>query len=509
MSFEMMGLLSQDRVSFDPLKPIILRGPHTEDASSVFSGNIVLTLSKTTKISTISVTLKSTASTYWPEGIGARGTRLTSDKCLSEQTLRILPSKSDTKGYRWYVAGTHRFSFAFVVPNSLVETIEDSYGRVRHVVEAEVARPGISLLNSWHISSPVLVMRTFMSNSFLTNNSLQDLSRTFEKHMVAGDIEVLIEAAAFSSGDLFYVRVVVQPQRKHARLEHISLSVTESRRYCVPEMRAWRTDSSVFSLPFAGSTRLLDADTSYAAACSTDDLRPAFDKNGGGIDLVDTFAHRIAFATPKCSQNIHHTTHFEEILFRHYLELNIVLSYLEEDGTRMYSLSTASSRDSFDVPSSSQVPYDNRTASAPPSPGLNSTSGGWQNVLLRLRKARNEQDARNQGRRRETIVLETPMIVFDCRLKEDYGRLPSYFELGMKPPDPTTLSNSKKGNQQKSDDPPPAVDKPNKPRAHHCPCYYEFLKTMELASQTLLLQDLPMPTLDRIPSKPPPDYADT
>ncbi|KAF7727967.1 hypothetical protein EC973_006855 [Apophysomyces ossiformis] len=504
-----MGLLSQDRVSFDPLKPVILRGPHTEDASSVFSGNIVLTLSKTTKISTISVTFKSTASTYWPEGIGARGTRLTSDKCLSEQTLRILPSKGDTKGYRWYVAGTHRFSFAFVVPNSLVETIEDSYGRVRHVVEAVVARPGISLLNSWHISSPVLVLRTFMSNSLLMNNSLQDLSRTFEKHMVAGDIEVVIEAAAFSAGDIFYIRMMIQPQHKHARLENVSLSITELRRYCVPEMRAWRTDESVFPLSFAGSTRLLDADKPYDIACSTDDIRPALEKNGGGIDLVDTFAHRIAFATPKCSQNIRHTTHFEEILFRHYLEINIVVSYLDDDGTRIYSAGTVNSVDSFDVPSSSQTPFDNRTASAPPSPGLTSTSGGWQNVLLRLRKSRNEQDARNRGRRRETIVLETPIIAFDCRLKEDYGRLPSYFELGMKVPDFGTLSKTKKGNLQKSDDPSPVVGKHTKPRAYHCPCYYDFLKAMELASQTLLLQDSPMPMLERAPSKPPPEYADT
>jgi hypothetical protein len=63
-----LGLLSSDRLSFDPLKPIILSGPATEEGSVVFSGNVVLSLGKNTKVSKISVTLKSTQITYWPEG---------------------------------------------------------------------------------------------------------------------------------------------------------------------------------------------------------------------------------------------------------------------------------------------------------------------------------------------------------------------------------------------------------------------------------------------------------
>lgn len=63
-----LGLLTQERLSFDPIKPLILRGPPAEDSSSVFSGNVVLSLAKSTKISSITVTFKSTATTYWPEG---------------------------------------------------------------------------------------------------------------------------------------------------------------------------------------------------------------------------------------------------------------------------------------------------------------------------------------------------------------------------------------------------------------------------------------------------------
>ncbi|KAI8377953.1 uncharacterized protein BYT42DRAFT_572307 [Radiomyces spectabilis] len=531
-----IGLLSNERLSFDPFKPIILRGSPTEDASSVFAGNVVLSLSKPSKITSITVRLKSTATTFWPEGIGARGTRLTAETPLNEQTLEILP-KTVKQSPTVLPAGVHRFAFAFAVPNSLVETIEDVYGRVRHVVEAQVIRSGLPLFKNWHYSKPVLVLRTYMSNSLLTNNSLQDLSRTFEKHMVCADMEVVIEAAAFSSGDLFYIRVTVQPHRKHSRLEHMELRVVESRRYSVPEMRAWRTDSATFPLPFAFSTPL--ADDGASPSYSTEALRPAFEPHGKGVDLVDSFAHRVAFFTPTCQQNIHHSTHFKEILFRHHLEIDITLSYLDSVGqpvvsrtTSSHSMSTSSSQSSHEIPlstsSSSTTTTTNTTPSASASVSASASastahhaslsqqdgpsSSGWQNMLLRLRKSKNEKD-KVDGRRREIIMLDTPITVFDCRLKEDYGRLPSYFELSDKRVSvPLTMDGAKrkKGGFSPSDGKRViSTDKDDRPHAFYCDCYREFSKQMELASQPLFFPEPTpfLPTLDRMPSRPPPDYG--
>lgn len=132
--------ISQSNLSFDPLKPIILRGPPTEESKTVLSGNVVLTLSKSTKISNIAVTFKCTATTYWPEGtfyiihiymcqgslsdmyvgIGVRGTRLTSEKVLSEETLVLM---NETK---YLSEGVHRLPFGFLVPN--VSKSEGSLG---------------------------------------------------------------------------------------------------------------------------------------------------------------------------------------------------------------------------------------------------------------------------------------------------------------------------------------------------------------------------------------------
>jgi hypothetical protein len=425
-----------------------------------------------------------------------------------------------------------------------VATIEDTFGRVRHIVEAEVQRPGIVMLSSWRITKPVMILRTYMSNSLLTNNSLATLSRTFEKHMVYGDIEVLIEAAAFSSGDLFYIRMIIEPQLKHTRIEHMELNVTETRRYCVPEMRAWRNDATTFPMPFAGSVRLAEFGE---VDDTTNQLMPIFDKNQNGIELVHDFAHRLAFFAPTCQQNIRHTTYVKEIQIKHHLEINLTLSYLDIEGNRQF-LSRSNSFESMNtVPepltpppavffannsrfigtpslhrisrpptpsTSSSSSYTATANSVPSSPTMTPTtnllppvSTGWSNVLLRLNKKVVKDDLPD-GRHRETITLDTPITVFDCRLKEDYGRLPSYFELGVKP----SVSANAIGKKSKIKVAPTTttMDKPNQPHPYLCACYHAFCREMELASQALYLstESAPaMPLLDRIPSIPPPDYA--
>ncbi|KAI8083401.1 uncharacterized protein B0P05DRAFT_537150 [Gilbertella persicaria] len=530
-----LGLLSHGHLAFDPFKPIILRGLPTEDASTLFAGNVVLSLSKSTKISNVSVTLKSQIVTYWPEGIGTRGTKLTAEKSLGEQTVEILTPGANKDSLLILPAGTHRFSFAFVIPNSTVATIEDTFGRVRHTVEAEVQRPGIMMLSSWRVTKPVMILRTYMSNSLLTNNSLANLSRTFEKHTVYGDIEVLIEAAAFSSGELFYIRLIIEPQLKHTRLEHMEVSVTETRRYCVPEFRAWRNDQVTFPMPFAGSVRLAEFGE---VDVTTEQLAPIFDKNQNGIDLVHDFAHRLAFFAPTCEQNIHHTTYIKEIQFRHRLEINLTLSYLDNEGNRQF-LSRNGSANSVESIGSTQVPEPVRmgtltpppaahfpnvrlagSLSPPPSPRRNNlalqttnavftsgtqptnnnSNGSWSDMLLRLHKTKTEKD---NDKSKETIMLDTPITVFDCRLKEDYGKLPSYFELGVKP----SLKTDKKSSKIKVTT--TTMDKPSQPHPYLCSCYYAFCREMELASEALYLstESAPaIPLLDRIPSIPPPDY---
>ncbi|KAF1805512.1 hypothetical protein V8B55DRAFT_1490846 [Mucor lusitanicus] len=580
-----LGLLSQERLSFDPIKPLILRGPPSENASSVFTGNVVLSLAKTTKISSIAVTFKSTATTYWPEGIGARGTRLTHEKVLSEESVQILELKKNE--FIKLPSGIHRFPFAFIVPNSIVETIEDVYGRVRHIVDARVIGPGIQLLNNWHISKPVLVLRAYMSDSLLTNNSLQDLSRTYEKHLPAADVQLVVERAAFSSGDLFYLRLILQPQRKRVRLEHMELTITEARRYHVSEVRANRNDSEQFTLPYLTSQKLAEGDDSHGAD-SDGDLKPVFAKHGKGLDLTDTIAYRITFATPTCMRNIHHTTYYKDILFRHHLNISMTISFVDEQLTaeaqRPAVLSTSSSNSSLgdeltrlpatptsmpSMPSSTESVTDieQQAASAmmalapPPAAfAINSTNTNTHtrypiiNVntsnpppiihphnphnnissnphyqsqsqqstwLSKLRKPVNTKEGGTHViRKRETIRLETPVTIFDCRLKEDYGRLPSYSELNVTAHPAHGDDKNKMLPEMLEQDlmlqcmPDSDQQMPsNEPQPQLCPCYFKFRRQMEMASQAQLLtansNNSSTTALERIPSIPPPDYVET
>ncbi|KAI8638662.1 hypothetical protein BD408DRAFT_477529 [Parasitella parasitica] len=576
-----LGLLSQERLSFDPIKPLILRGPPSENASSVFTGNVVLSLAKTTKISSIAVTFKSIATTYWPEGIGARGTRLTHEKVLSEEAVQILELKKNE--FIKLPSGIHRFPFIFIVPNSIVETIEDVYGRVRHTVDARVTGPGIQLLNNWHISKPVLVLRAYMSDSLLTNNSLQDLSRTYEKYLPAADVQLVVERAAFSSGDLFHLRLILQPQRKRVRLEHMELTVTESRRYHVSEVRANRNDSEQFTLPFLASVRLTEEGDDSSNAQADGGLKPVFAKHGTGLDLTDTIAYRITFATPTCMRNIHHTTYYKDILFRHHLNIRMTISFVDEQLTaevqRPVIMSTNSSSSSFgdeftsspsmpSMPSSTESVTDIEQQAAfammalPPPPAafaINSTNTNTHirhpiaNVntsnpppiihshnphsnicsnshyqiqsqqstwLSKLRKPINTKEGGTHViRKRETIRLETPVTIFDCRLKEDYGRLPSYSELNVTA-HPTHGDDKNKMLPEMveqdlmlqcmpdSDQQMPS----NEPQPQLCPCYFKFRRQMEMASQAQLLtanSNNSNSALEIIPSIPPPDYVET
>ncbi|KAI8972288.1 hypothetical protein BDB01DRAFT_900540 [Pilobolus umbonatus] len=530
-----LKLLTPDKVSFDPIKPLILRGPPSETTSTVFTGNIVLSLNKPTKINSISVTFKSIATTYWPEGIGMRGTRLFHEVILSEERLTVVECKKNE--YLKLPPGVHRFSFTFLIPNSVVETIDDVYGKVRHTVEAKVHGSGLPMLGIWHVSKPVLVLRAYMSDSLLVNNSFQDLSRTYEKHLDPVDVQVVVERAAFSSGDLFFLKLTLQPQQKKVRLEHMELTVTESRRYHVPELRANRTDSENFTLQYLTSSRL-DNGLDVSHQEQQDELKSVFIKNGNGLDLIDTAAYRITFATPTCKANIHHTTHYKSILFRHHLDIKMIISYIDDGSTLMYNTTQTLTSDQqlYQALASSSIPTPFQHNPTPPS-STNTTPSITPAVTpsssTRVSSATSPPSSRptstlissnshrfkwrkkeDQMRKEEMIRLETSVHVFDCRLKEDYGRLPSYSELNALSPYP---EEKKAGPSDQLDEDfmlqrihDSHYDDDSMLKPYLCACYFKFRRQMDVASQA---QSMVAPdsfyALDKVPSMPPPDYAET
>jgi hypothetical protein len=451
-----------------------------------------------------------------------------------------------------------------------VETVEDVYGRVKHTVEARVTSPGISLLNSWHISKPVLVLRTYLSNALLTNNSIQDLSRTFEKHLPGVDIHLVVEQAAFSSGDLFHVRCMIQPQVKHIRLEHMELYIMENRRYAVPEMRALRTDQERFDLSFLSAGRLEESDNGGESSISTPDINSDWSgiftkSHGHAIDIHDTASYRLTFATPTCVRNFHHSTTNKDVLFRHHLSIHLSLSYPDpspSSSSSSTSQPTTSHTNEDDLVAAvtsrlarttmnrhhsdrSVDSHDSTHSSASATNQISGSTtptavggGGGAKWLSKLRKHRPDKDVDSEKRKREVVKFEMPITVFDCRLKEDFGRLPSYFELPQHSSAIATNGLSEKGQRMpatsvSSAATSPSSSMPTTPtiqqdepdlssrrsscsiEAHVflCPCYFAFRRQVERASEVQLYSPPPpasemngSSSLDRIPSKPPPDY---
>ncbi|KAG0177263.1 hypothetical protein DFQ29_005040, partial [Apophysomyces sp. BC1021] len=411
---------------------------------------------------------------------------------------------------------------------SSVETIEDMYGKVEHVAEARVVSPGFLMLNNMQIRKKFLVLRTYMSNALLTNNSVQDLSRTFEKHIPAADIKLIVEQAAFSSGDLFYLRLVVQPQQKQTRLEHMEVVVTETRKYCVKGLQgAYSLETNDHVMPFLASARLEDVDGSETTN-ESDELKPVFEKGGNAIEFLDTMAYRIKLATPTCVRKLHHTTHFKEILIRHHLSIQLKLSYPTKPPSRPSTAPVSRNNSSSSIPTISDsfatitVPSSPTTSTSSantesvtlvPSASGSNYAGGWHTVFSKIRRARGDRDPCEKDRKQEFIKLEVPVGVFDCRLKEDFGRLPSYYELASQSDSLPSAACEILDRKQMPRTSPKSVhvDMPANfdPHVFLCPCYYAFRQEMQLAAEAEVLSHTGHDSLlQRIPSKPPPDYVD-
>lgn len=417
----------------------------------------------------------------------------------------------------------------------------------------------------------MLVLRAYMSDSLLTNNSLQDLSRTYEKHLPAADIQLVVERAAFSSGDLFYLKFIMQPQRKRVRLEHMELTITENRRYHVSEVRANRTDSGQFTLPYLTCIKL-DEDEDVDPENHSGDFKSVFSKQGKGLDLKDTISYRLTFATPTCMRNIHHTTYYKDILFRHHLNIAMTISFVDEqltaesrrpniiasNNSSSSSLAEELSSIAHSVQNASESLIEQQAAEAmsalAPPPAAFTLSSTNTNTHIRhnfvnintinppptvhptpsntnnqshsqqstwFSKLKKPVNTRENGthviRKRETIRLETPITVFDCRLKEDYGRLPSYSELNMSAnpahgDDKTKMVDMMEQDLMLQCMPDSDTQIPsNEPQPQLCPCYFKFRRQMEMASQAQLLaaNNDTVHSLERVPSRPPPDYVES
>ncbi|KAG0174835.1 hypothetical protein DFQ28_007333 [Apophysomyces sp. BC1034] len=300
---------------------VILRGHPSDPTTDLLRGEVELVLNKPTVTSSIQIKLVGKSRMLWPEGIGARGTKLYHEKTIHEQTLLLQPSETTLP------AGLHRWSFEFLLSNRLAETIEDEMAKVFYYVTATVHRVGTYKLRC---QRNILVLRTLTWSDF-TSQSLRSPSIIMDRRLNGCDANICIESSIASSGTQFPIALTLLPHAKHVQLEAFSAVLTERRVYRLPEYNARRAEMYDFKLPLTTATDLLEP--TFATEIPFDHLRKAVNTKVAHIPIQTVFQHRLVFTLPGCI-NLNHTTTFKEIDIRHYLKLNIEISAPSDDNNR-------------------------------------------------------------------------------------------------------------------------------------------------------------------------------
>jgi hypothetical protein len=401
------------QLSIELAEPVVLlRGPPTDPTTHVLRGEVELLLSRPMTASQVIVTLVGKSNMIWPEGLGQRGSKVYHEKTILDQNI-ILDSRPEDN--QMLPAGLNRWPFEFLIPNRMVETIEDEMAQVFYYVSATVQRPGMSTPNL-KCRRNILLLRTLApSDASLTSHALPTTSIVAERRTEACDATIYIERSIVSSGTQFPISIILSTQMKNVQLQSMNIVLTEKRSYQVPEYQAKRAELVDFKLQLASVNDMADTEQMQQAMVPSSDIplsqiRRALSAKNARIPLGSTpFQYRFLFTLPSCLV-INHTTYFKEMNFLHHLKIDIELS----------------------VPCSSS----------------SSTDQDGDHPM-------------GNAIERTHIHLETPITLLDCRLKEDFTTLPTYQE---------SMSDTAVDEEE--------ADDVLKKRAGFfiCPCYVDYKK---------------------------------
>ncbi|ORZ01679.1 hypothetical protein BCR43DRAFT_454333 [Syncephalastrum racemosum] len=303
-------------------EPVVyLRGLPSNPATHVLRGEAVLVLSKPITATSVTVKVVGKSHTLWPEGIGARGTKMSHEKTIHEQNMILQTfAQGDV-----IPAGLHRWPFEFLLPNSLVETIEDEMAKVYYYVSATVHRGGMGGVTNLRSRRDILLMRTmnWSDDSTLTSHATPPMSISTERHLDNLDAQICIEKTIVSSGTQLPLSISISPTQKHVHLESINIMLTEQRVYRLPEFGARRSDGYDYKLKMASATDICEVETDpippirLARAITTKNAHISLDNHH--------FFYRFMFHLPNCV-TLNHTSTYHEVDIKHYLRMRIELS---------------------------------------------------------------------------------------------------------------------------------------------------------------------------------------
>ncbi|KAI8082532.1 uncharacterized protein B0P05DRAFT_467946 [Gilbertella persicaria] len=301
----------------------------------------------------------------WPQGLaGGRVTNSFHEKTLHEQKIILQSFPNNPKQEGTLLPGTHRWPFQFLLSSQLVETIEDQMGQVFYYVTATVHRVGVGA-TKLRSRCDILLLRT-PHGSDTADNSLPTTSVTSERKMDICDTNICIEKSSVAGGTQLPISLTISPNTKHVYIESMTVILHEKKIYRLPETQARRSEVYDYKVALYSVHSAADPDLrSSGPSLKPQDIKRAFNIKNAHISLNEgPFQYRLIFSLPDCFR-LNHSTTYHEIDIRHTLKIHIELS--------------------------SPVPHSTDAV-------------------------------------RTDICLETPITILDCRLKDDYNKLPSYEE---------------------------------------------------------------------------------
>lgn len=326
---------SSENLQIKLVEPVLyFRGDSDESVGSFLRGELILNLSKPTKIRKLEMRFTGTLKTFWPEGklnygssanrnelcekqeIMTHGWTFVSPPTSSPETPRPLPLSSTSGPYRFSVigsspsntstprfhlipAGIHKYPFELFVPGTVPETIETVRGTVNYKISAAAIRSG--LYPKLRDSQRVPIIRTILEER---NSEGIAIASGWNDQL---DYEITIPKRAYPMGDSIEIDLKLTPLVKKMQIVGVKIQIDEESVY----KAKGQTNIELSNLS-------LYKDENF---CGQE-----------GNDLVNLFYHKnISLPIPKCTKHIHCSCETTSIKISHLLKFAFKIKLPHED----------------------------------------------------------------------------------------------------------------------------------------------------------------------------------
>ncbi|CAB4374086.1 unnamed protein product [Rhizophagus irregularis] len=312
--FRNIILQSSSNLQIRLIEPILyFQGNPEESLGCFMRGELIMNLSKPTKIKRIEMKFIGRMKTYWPQCKSYYGSHKNRNELCEECELinhnwtflpspiansLLHPSSSLQDNNYLLPAGIYTYPFELFLPGTLPETIQAQLGNVSYKLQATVIKAKLS--PNLHTSHHVTIIRDLSEES---NSQGIAISRDWLDLI---NFEITIPNKAYSIGDSINIDFKTIPQVKRVQVIGLRIELNEQSIYRSRGQK--NIESKILSV----------------YRINNNNNNSNSDKDNNEIILDDIFYHKnFIFPLPKCSNYIHISCTWPSITISHSLKFHI------------------------------------------------------------------------------------------------------------------------------------------------------------------------------------------